>query len=78
MTHCRTCGAEVEWATSIKTGRPVPLEWVGLGEGNFRLLEDVAPKIAEYIKGGGYVSHFARCPQAQKWREWAARKRKEG
>lgn len=26
MSHCNSCGAEIEWATSETTGKPVPLE----------------------------------------------------
>lgn len=65
MGTCRSCSARVVWAKK-SDGKPHPLEAVDPYTGNARVVDGV---IVFGAPGTGhYVSHFARCPDAAKWR----------
>jgi hypothetical protein len=70
--NCRSCGARVLWATS-KSGARIPLnDGPRESGGNIRLDYDGngGPVASVVHPGmGSYVSHFATCPQAEKWRK---------
>jgi len=90
-TRCRSCNAELIWATTEK-GKPIPLDAEPVADGNIRLEErSVSPEgvgevsvqeivlTAVYTHPGEgslfhttsplYVSHFATCKDAKKWRK---------
>jgi hypothetical protein len=81
MGKCRSCGAEIGWIRT-KAGKNMPVdakpipfvEWLEgdtlvTEEGEtFRAYPSVAlPADAKDVKFA-YRSHFATCPQADKWR----------
>lgn len=81
ITRCRTCGARIIWAVSGSTHRPMPLNAKPSAEGNLRLRTDLGPGMAPIVevvsgaerealrtRGEAFVSHYATCPQASKWR----------
>jgi hypothetical protein len=54
-THCRSCGADIVWlATNNNKMMPVNADTVDK--------HDIA------YEQGRHTSHFATCPQADKWR----------
>lgn len=74
-TPCRSCQAELHWAKWLESGKAVPIDRKPHVNGNIVLtLKPSGALIAEkydHIKHAGrnrYVSHFATCPEAGKWR----------
>lgn len=70
MSKCRSCGAEILWAVT-ESGSKIPLSVESQERrftvhryGGAREGDDV--RIAKNEKT--YVSHFADCPDAEKWR----------
>lgn len=79
MSKCRSCGAPIIWITT-KAGKAIPCD----AEPIFFNLADLDDKDAKFLikddgevaKGivnpagdlVGHTSHFATCPQADKWR----------
>ena len=79
MTKCRSCGADIIWIIT-KTGRKMPCNAEPIffdladmkGEGVKTFVKDDGT-IAIGIENPegqevGYISHFATCPEADKWR----------
>lgn len=81
--RCRSCGAPVVFAVG-ESGRENPIEPEPKENGNVRLVEREGQKpLALYDKkdrqltleqmldddGTRYVSHFANCPDAPRWRK---------
>ncbi len=74
-TKCRSCGASIVFAIAYATGKKMPLQLDSVGEwvienGNAVHLGPV-PVQSDMFAGPGpqrYTSHFAVCPQAEKWR----------
>ena len=77
MSICKGCGAEISWIRT-KNGKSIPVDEkpVPYYEGNSAkiVLEDgtvVSGDLdgpEEAFRGFGYVSHFATCPKAGKFR----------
>lgn len=81
ITTCDSCGAEIIFANSGSTGKPMPIdaEPVAAG-GNIRLEERdrPLPPLAHVVgatidmltddDGTRYRSHFVTCPNADEWR----------
>ncbi len=75
---CRSCGAEIKWVTLHKTGKSHPINpteviesqkgtfVVQWPDGAFSILSNLGD-FDPYKKY--YTSHFATCPQADKWRK---------
>lgn len=58
MDKCQSCGADIYWIKSKKTGKPIPCN-----PEKFRIVtEDGRVEV-------GYRAHFATCPQAKEWRK---------
>lgn len=65
---CRSCGADVEWAETVKNKKRMPFNppivavrsQGSILEGNGRVIEDVDTTVT--------TSHFATCPDAKDWR----------
>jgi hypothetical protein len=75
MAECRGCGAEIKWIRS-KKGKPIPCE---VKPALYTPLWHVGAKVVTpegevktIIEGGesifGYLSHFATCPFAERFR----------
>jgi hypothetical protein len=67
--RCKSCGAPIEWATSAKTGKAIPLDAEPAADGNLVVIDGIAgPAIATEPAEIRRKSHFATCPQAASWR----------
>lgn len=79
VKSCGSCAASVIWTVTHK-GRRMPVDAEPVEGGNVRLRQDGERVIAEYPgkehpglfdedDRARYVSHFATCPQAGRWRK---------
>ncbi len=73
MAACKSCGAEMIWATSLTTGKAVPLNAKPDPGGNLVLLVGGKTRgvTDEDIESGRprHTSHFVDCPQRREWRK---------
>jgi hypothetical protein len=75
--NCRSpeCRAPIIWCGKITGDKPLILDVVPVLNGNIELDEETG--FAHYVKPDPeivrYVSHFATCPERQKWRKQAER-----
>ncbi len=70
---CRSCGAPILWARTKGKDKPIPLDPAPTLDGNVYLLSDGT---AVYVPGPAtndarlrYISHFATCPDRDRWRK---------
>jgi hypothetical protein len=75
MAACKSCNADIRWATSSKTETPIPIDREPVSDGNlvleFKHGESVARPATDddrRLKRDLFKSHFATCPQAGQWR----------
>lgn len=71
MAKCRSCEAEIVWATSERTGKPMPLDATPTANGNMVMIAGKARGYTEEdakLHRDRYTSHFATCPDADKFR----------
>jgi hypothetical protein len=77
--RCSTCKARVRWAIMSDSGRPIPLDYEPVENGNIQLaaarvrggapIAVIVPEDRrEKLKGSLYVAHFATCPDANEHR----------
>jgi hypothetical protein len=81
-TQCRSCGAPIMWARTVK-GKLIPLDFEPVTGGNIHLRDtEVANgRVVTYahVEAAGtaqlfddgepaYVAHFTTCPDADRWR----------
>lgn len=74
---CRSCGAPILWAISL-AGILSPIDPIPVANGNVALDLDRDPPLATFdsaktreqkaAPGPRYLSHFATCPDAKKWK----------
>lgn len=76
MAQCKSCHAEIRWAISDRTGKPMPIDVTPTENGNLYLYPnhgDVHARAAtaddRRLKRELFTSHFATCPQAAQWRQ---------
>ena len=73
MAQCRSCQASIMWVVMKKTGKTMPVDVKGaqvrvvLTEERRRTGENREAPVA--IAVNTYVSHFATCPAAHKFRK---------
>ena len=78
MSFCRSCGAPITWIRT-KNGKPHPVDpakhYIIKGEGSATLVTEAGTfirgefvSVEEGANGEGYISHFATCPNASRWR----------
>jgi hypothetical protein len=67
--RCRSCDAPIEWAITTK-GQRIPLDPEPGPGGNLVLVDGVArhPTLGEGVPYLQYTSHFATCPDAERFR----------
>jgi len=73
---CKSCGAEITWARTIK-GHPIPLDPKPASTGNILLSDEGTALVyhnPDSIAPGRrheprYLSHFVTCPQADEHRK---------
>ena len=79
-THCRSCGAPIIWARTLN-GKAMPLDAEPSSAGNITLHDTGDPQApqARVLAGADlfdarsaettlYLSHYASCPDSEKWR----------
>lgn len=73
--NCRACGAAIFFVLSA-SGKSVPLDAVPADNGNYEIGDDgiarvvTKERICEIEEGSPlYLSHFATCPDAKKFRK---------
>ena len=75
-SRCRSCGVEIRWALT-EAGKAIPLEVDPRPGGNLLEVEPGSdPPRVRYVdplldglEGDRWVSHFANCPDAGRWRK---------
>lgn len=70
MSHCRSCNAEIIWAETID-GNWMPIDSKPAEDGILVLLNGkirLAKPSDRALHRPLYLSHFATCPHASKWR----------
>jgi hypothetical protein len=75
MAECRSCRAPVDWAKD-PAGKLVPVDPGERANGNLAVQEVAGVTHVRYLRKDGVLSdgerrttsHFATCPQADKWR----------
>ena len=70
-TVCRSCGAPIRWVKT-RTGKSMPVDFAG----ERRMVERERrhdPRLIDPVfeMRDTYVSHFATCPDAKRWRSQA-------
>jgi hypothetical protein len=65
---CRSCGAVIEWATVVKSGRKMPLDRPVKVVSQHGVLFDDGQRVISTIDTAVTKSHFQTCPQAKVWR----------
>lgn len=79
MSRCRSCGAEIFWATS-SSGKAMPLNAKPDPMGNVRVFGASSARSAVVLAGERlelahaagaplYMPHHATCPQGRAWRK---------
>lgn len=74
-TPCRACGAPMIWTVTAINGKAIPLDAEPVPEGNIVIIDGRAVVTTEPAAVGElrYVSHFATCPEAKRFRKGAKR-----
>jgi len=72
MTKCRSCGAEIIWAETVN-GKKIPLDAQPRLDGALALsprgtVVTIGPDPCPGYDDQRFVSHFATCKDAPKWR----------
>lgn len=65
MSNCRTCGAEIVWMKT-RAGKNIPVDVPKFEKGE---IANEAVLTATEFNPKTMKSHFATCPDAQKWRK---------
>lgn len=75
MANCRSCDAEMRWAISASSGKPIPLDVAPCDDGNLVVETKHGESVAraatpddKRLQRERFKSHFATCPQAATWR----------
>ena len=77
MSKCRSCGAEIIWVPTVSgknmpcDAKPIPYR-EDIEGGQVIVTSDgrvVRAKVDLTSDTFGYISHFATCPNADKWRK---------
>jgi hypothetical protein len=79
LRKCRSCGAAIYWVTMVPSMKPMSLDAKPAPGGNIerrkgknpnsrRWYGRVIPAADRELFALLYVSHFATCPDAKKWR----------
>lgn len=71
---CKSCGEPILWAKSFSTHTPMPLDAEPVANGNIFIKDGLAHTMRgdlfeDMADGPRYVSHFATCPLAAKYRK---------
>lgn len=66
MARCNSCNAEIVWARTA-AGKATPMQVDA--KGTWVIVDGVARQMEIGDEGPFYVSHFATCPEASKWRK---------
>lgn len=65
---CRSCGAELTWARSKSTGKPMPLD-TDSKEKRLAVVSMADDGTPEFRQVDTYLSHFATCDDPERFRK---------
>lgn len=69
IAKCRSCGADIVWATNERSGKPAPIDAEPDPRGNIELWDmpdgTTAYSMPHQSGWPRYVNHFATCPYAR-------------
>ena len=72
MSLCRSCGADVLWATTVVTGKAIPLDADPVDDGNVVIRNGSAHVLSKNnpVRSDEtrYRAHWATCPNAKEHR----------
>lgn len=69
VTSCRSCGAPIEWAEMVKSGKRMPFDAKAPGIVAVSTKHDPEThRLIDVVDSTVSVSHFSTCEQADKWR----------
>ncbi len=74
QSRCRSCSAPIFFAKTC-TGKNAPIDWTPRPDGNLQVMcvDELAWILNkdedDQANVDHFVSHFATCPQAKKWRK---------
>lgn len=73
-SKCRSCNAEIYWLENAETGRLAPIDAEPVSGGDLAFVGNKYHVVKgelydDMLPGGRFVSHFATCAEAKKWRE---------
>lgn len=66
--RCRSCGAAVEWAEVVKSGKRMPFDPPIVAVRTQGSVLDGEGRVVEMVDTTVTASHFQTCPQAKDWR----------
>ena len=76
MNYCRSCEATIRWVTMAGSGKAMPLDAVPTDAGTIEVTGEPGAETGAVVGQGErlfpvalYVSHYATCPDADKWRK---------
>jgi len=70
MAYCKSCTAPIDWVQTVD-GNWIPIDVEPSATGNLVVINghsQLATDDDRRLRRPLYVSHFATCPQAAKWR----------
>ena len=73
---CRSCGAQLEWATVVKSGKAMPFNPPLVVTQTQSSLIGGTERAIHTVDSAVSTSHFATCPQATAWRRRQAKARR--
>lgn len=75
LIKCRACGGSIFFAPTA-AGKSVPLDAEPAANGNYRICDDGIARVVKKDEAPSYsslfISHFATCPDAQRFRKKGA------
>jgi len=66
--RCRSCGADVEWAEVVSSGKRMPFDPPIVAVRTQGSILEGEGRVIEIVETTVTTSHFASCPQAEQWR----------
>lgn len=75
--HCRSCNALVVWTRTAFNHTAMPVDWDPVPHGNIVIVEHDGEPLRSMVLPPGderinaettYTSHFATCPDGDRWR----------
>jgi len=69
VTSCRSCGAPIEWAEMVRSGRRMPFDALAPGLVAISTKHDPdTHRLIDVVDSTVSKNHFVTCPQGNAWR----------